>query len=195
MNTLELFCGTKSFSKIAKDLGYNIFTIDNNPKHNPDICKNILEIKKSDIPYKPDIIWASPPCTDYSHAKRKGVSHMELSNMYVIKTLNLISVLNPKFWVLENPQTGTLKFQYFMEDLPFSDVDYCMYGMPYRKRTRLWNNFNYVGNRCNHSGKHKDSCGNGTKKYTTQHYNNIEKGSIPKSLIYDLFEQVKQLED
>ena len=27
-----------------------------------------------------------------------------------------------------------------MTDLPFKDVDYSKYGMPYRKRTRLWNN-------------------------------------------------------
>ena len=27
-----------------------------------------------------------------------------------------------------------------MMDLSYVDVDYCKYGMPYRKRTRLWNN-------------------------------------------------------
>lgn len=27
-----------------------------------------------------------------------------------------------------------------MIGLPFFDLDYCKYGMPYRKRTRLWSN-------------------------------------------------------
>ena len=42
--------------------------------------------------------------------------------------------------MIENPQSGLLKEQMMMYGIPFKDVDYCKYGMPYRKRTRLWNN-------------------------------------------------------
>ena len=28
-----------------------------------------------------------------------------------------------------------------MNDFKYDDVDYCKYGIPYRKRTRLWSNF------------------------------------------------------
>ena len=55
-------------------------------------------------------------------------------------TLEIIEYLEPKYFIIENPQTGLLKQQWFMHDLPFVDVDYCKYGFPYRKRTRLWNN-------------------------------------------------------
>ena len=47
------------------------------------------------------------------------------------------------YCILENPQTGLLKEQPFiiiMHGLPYQDIDYCKYGMPYGKRTRLWNN-------------------------------------------------------
>ena len=43
------------------------------------------------------------------------------------------------------PQTGLMKDQIEMWGIPYKDIDYCKYGMPYRKRTRLWNNiFNWI---------------------------------------------------
>ena len=42
--------------------------------------------------------------------------------------------------MIENPQTGLMKDQIEMWGIPFKDIDYCKYGMPYRKRTRIWNN-------------------------------------------------------
>ena len=192
MKILELFSGTGEFSKIAKEQGHIVYTIDNNPKCNPDKCIDILKLKIKDIPFKPDFIWASPPCTDYSHAKRTGTSFIELSNMLVIKTISLILALKPKYWVIENPQTGTLKFQYFITELPYMDIDYCRYGRTFRKRTRLWNNFDFQGLLCNCIGKHEDSCGNGRVEYTKNKLNAYQKGSIPKELTLEILKQIKQ---
>ena len=193
MKVLELFSGTGVVSKTFKELGNETFTIDNNKSCNPDLCIDILKLDVKDIPFKPDFIWASPPCIDYSHAKRTGTSFIEYSNMLVIKTLSLIIALKPKFWIIENPQTGTLKFQYFMKDLPYTDVSYCRYGKGFRKQTRLWNNFEFVGKLCNCIGKHKDSAGNGRKEYTSRTFNSYEKGSIPKELILEIEKELGEI--
>ena len=63
-----------------------------------------------------------------------------LTNSIVLKTLEIIDYFKPTWWVVENPQTGLLKEQPFMSGLKYYDVDYCKYGMNYRKRTRLWSN-------------------------------------------------------
>jgi len=195
MKILELYSGTETFSKIAKELGHEVFTVDNNKKCNPNLCIDILRLNIKDIPFKPDMIWASPPCIDYSHAKRTGVSFIEHSNMMVIKAISLILILQPKYWVIENPQTGTLKFQYFMKDLPFTDVSYCMYGKTFRKQTRLWNNFSFIGKVCDHKGKHQDSCGNGRKKYTSKLMSSYDKGSIPIILCKDVLKTINKTKE
>ena len=57
--------------------------------------------------------------------------------------LIFVFFVQPKYVIIENPQTGLLKDQEMMRDIIYDDVDYCKYGMPYRKRTRLWNNILY----------------------------------------------------
>ena len=51
--------------------------------------------------------------------------------------LNIIDQAQPHYWFIENPQTGLLKNREVMEGLPFRDITYCAYGMPYRKATRI----------------------------------------------------------
>ena len=83
-----------------------------------------------------------------------------------------------------------------MISIPFVDVDYCKYGMPYRKRTRLWNNIEKYKPRplCKYDcescdgKKHKMVAQRGpTKTITTNKFNQNNLYVIPADLIREMF--------
>ena len=138
MKLLELFSGTGSVGKVAKELGYDVVSLDlKDANINTDILNwNYKVFKQNEF----NIIWASPPCVKYSIAKTTGVRKIDYANSIVKKTIEIINYFNPSVWFIENPQTGLLKHQEFMKDFDYFDLDYCKYGFPYRKRTRIWTN-------------------------------------------------------
>lgn len=136
---LELFSGTGSVGDVARELGYEVISLDRDMKATIQI--DIMDWDPRVYPTKYfDVIWASPPCTEYSRAKTTGIRDIAGANAIVEKTLDILEYFEPKYWIIENPQTGLLKDQLCMWGIPFKDVDYCRYGLPYRKRTRIWNN-------------------------------------------------------
>lgn len=207
---IEFFCGNKSFTNTARQRGHQCFTTDINPKVIPNLCIDILNFKIEMLPEEfrnPDMIWFSVECTEYSHAKRRGIRDLNKADGFTMRTLELIEefkIINPDIlWIIENPQTGLLKTRKFMQGLPFEDCSYCKYGMPYRKQTRFWNNFNLQLKTCSgdcgfiEDGKHIMSVGNGRKKYTRTlkfSYDKKLKWKIPEELCLEIIKQSEKAE-
>ena len=98
MNLLELFSGTGSVGRIARDLGFNVISLD---LKNADIHTDILkwDYKQFDRNHF-DVIWSSPPCTEYSRAKTTGVRKIDYANSIVLKTLEIIDYFKPRYWFI-----------------------------------------------------------------------------------------------
>ncbi len=209
MNVLELFSGTGSVGKVCSELGWNAISVDLElpATHECDIMD--FDYKQYPNDYF-SIVWASPPCVNYTPLKDCNLGRMVKGEIYtreiieenmnkddklVLRALEIIDYFKPHYWFIENPALSRMKDRPFMKDLPNYVVDYCMYSdWGYRKRTRIWTNREYFKPKlCDGKGtcgnmigrKHRLSSDNGTKKHkgTTQK----DRYRIPEDLIYSLF--------
>ena len=208
VRVLELFSGTGSIQKVCVERGWDVLSLDRDMK--ADIKEDIMtwDYKKDYKPGDFDIITASPVCLWWSKLRntwigRKIKAHgdkiitkellLEDIEKYgkpmVDKVREIIDYFKPKYWWIENPQTGKMKE--YITDLDYYDVDYCKYSnWGYKKRTRFWTNIKgFEPKKCN-----KD-CGmyekNGHIKQLgkmTDRSTRYERYRIPFKLIRGLFD-------
>ena len=143
MRLLELFSGTGSIGRAFEEVGWEVTSLDLDPKSGASIIANFMDWDFIVYPRGYfDGIWASPPCTHYSRARTRAKTPRDLegSDALVQRVKDVIDYFKPTVWAFENPATELLPKRNVVQGLPYHDISYCMYGFPYRKQNRIWTN-------------------------------------------------------
>ena len=208
MKILELFAGSRSIGKVAEHLGHEVFSVDIKQFEGIDLAIDIEFLTKELIPFKPDLVWGSPPCTTYSiaaisHHRDMGKPKTDFaakSDRLVLNVLKLIKEFDCLYY-LENPR-GYLRKMDFMQGIPKTTVTYCSYGDTRMKPTDIWSNnlyslFNVDGwqprKMCfNGNTKcHHEPAPRGSKTGTQGLKGNYERSKIPKQLCIDIIKSAE----
>ncbi len=149
MRVLDLFAGTRGWSHAFTERGHDVFSVELEPDFpGIDWTGDVRDLKVSDLPWKPDVILASPPCTTFSMMTvgknwtmdgQPKTPKAELGRDLVLTTVHLIETLAPRFAIIENPRARLRTLGL----IPYErkTLWQCQYGRPYAKPTDLWGMF------------------------------------------------------
>jgi site-specific DNA-cytosine methylase len=199
MNLLELFAGSRSVGKQAEKLGYEVFSSDLISFEGIHYPISILDFDVKKVPFKPDVIWASPPCTGFSVAaighhwsggKGAYIPKTETAKLgieLVKKTIEIIEYFQPKYWFMENPR-GVLRKLDVVKDLPRKSVTYCQYGDERMKPTDIWTNSDVWVPRpmCKNGDPCHVAAPRGSRTGTQGRANAYERSKIPDELCKEI---------
>lgn len=215
IKVLELFAGSRSIGTTAEELGMTVFSSDINPFEKIDYVVDILEFDVEKVPFIPDVVWGSPPCTSFSVA---SIGHhwvsgeeftpkteaAELGIRILNKTLEIIQFFlkkNPNLiYFIENPR-GKMRKSPEMKKLDRTTVWYCQYGDDRAKPTDIWSNnlkspFNPTGfgaRTCFNGNKncHHQPAPRGSKTGTQGRKGAYDRSKLPKQLCIEILQSVK----
>tara|TARA_R110001632_G_scaffold233165_1_gene378165 strand:+ start:16931 stop:17641 length:711 start_codon:yes stop_codon:yes gene_type:complete len=217
IKVLELFAGSRSIGNVADKMGMEVFSVDWEKYDKIDLAIDIGELTMQDIPWVPDMIWASPDCKTYSISKVSY--HREDSiipksdyaikcdavNEHFISLIKEWEKINPDLvFFIENPR-GMLRLMPFMQEFRRHSVWYCQYGDNRAKPTDLWTNSkiwlpkpvcrnydyddegNIIRKHCHHDSAQRSTATGGTQGKVISY----EKSKIPEALCIAVLESVK----
>ena len=205
MITVELFAGTRSFSKVAKELGHQTFTTDYEEIDGQDLVADVKDITAQDLPSPVEILWASPPCEGFSVASigrnwtggyRAYIPKTETARRsikLVQEALRLIADVQPKYYFIENPRGLLRKLDLIPSDAIRHTVWYCKYGDIRAKPTDIWTNATWWTPRavCKNGNPdcHHERAPRGSKTGTQGIDGYKNRSRIPEDLFIEILKQ------
>lgn len=209
LSTQDNFCGRKSMQKVALKRGHVCVSLDNDKRHNPDLCADILITD----PGSCDYAHFSPPCNPFSVAsmgKHWGGGYRaylpktesaKLGLEILNRVAELISKHNYKYWTVENPMGMFRKMfpqileKHGIKNYRMVTVTYCQYGDKRMKPTDIFTNIpNWDGRRCKNGMSCHESAPRGSKTGTQGLKNAIIRGEIPEKLFEEIFDLIELME-
>jgi hypothetical protein len=146
LRVLDLFSGINGWGDPFRARGHDVIGVDMDYSLPADIHADLRVWDPDTLPWRPDVILASPPCEGFSVMNigknwyKDGTPKTATARtalLLVERTLDIVAYLQPTFWVMENPR-GKLRVLPIMAGLQRRTVTYCHYGEERMKPTDLW---------------------------------------------------------
>ena len=108
LKMLDLFSGLGGASAAMRDRNWQVITLDNNPDFKSDIVVDIRDFRWAGSVL--DLIWASPPCDEFSREYMPWCkTGIDPSMKLIEATVRVIEQAKPRFWIIENTR-GAVKW-------------------------------------------------------------------------------------
>lgn len=207
MKLLELFAGSRCVSKCAETLSINTFSVDWKPYEGIHLSKDIETLVIQDVPFIPDVVWASPDCTTYSIAacsthrensiypKTDYAKKCDSTNQHFISLIKEWLKINPNMvFFIENPR-GMMRKMPWMQEFKRHTIWYCQYGDSRAKPTDIWTNSTaWIPKPVCKNGNvdcHHERAPRGSKTGTQGRKNSYNRSKIPEELCFEILNDLK----
>jgi hypothetical protein len=136
---LDLFSGLGGASQAMVDRGWRVIRVELEEKRRPDVVADVRYLPLA--PFAVDLLWASPPCTEYSRLDQPWWPHDKPPDLTLWEAAEqAIRDLQPRWWIIENVR-GAQKFhgktRHWAAQYLWSNIDFWCQGTGERYKENL----------------------------------------------------------
>jgi site-specific DNA-cytosine methylase len=108
---LDLFSGLGGASQAMKQRGWNVITVDIEPRFEPTHVMDVKDYKHNGDGI--DLLWASPPCIEFSKDCMPKSWHRtaQPDTALLEHTVRIINEVKPRYWIIENVRGAVKHFK------------------------------------------------------------------------------------